>query len=166
MLGTKASVHWIEVPPWLEVGLGFVNKTNQQVKHFSFILPQNLLRSLYFKQLDKCITVQLLWKRLHQDKVDKSDYRKITIHSEKVIIFFKQLPWNEINNMDCNQPKLHYLQMPPTFWTCWNKPMFPERTIRVNDRDNNRKTSVTFLTWGCDFIAKHSNGSKEIVMTK
>ena len=37
------------------------------------------------------------------DKVDQSDYRKTTIHFEKISCQ-SQLPRNQINNMDQNQP--------------------------------------------------------------
>ena len=62
----------------------------------------------------------------HLDKVDQLDYRKITIHLEKVSCVNNKLPWNEKNNMDRNQPITTHRHV---LLNLWRKPVFPERSL-------------------------------------
>ena len=51
-----------------------------------------------FLKVSKCLKSDY-FNRDHLDKADQSDYRNITIHSRKLVVFH-----NLINNMDRNQP--------------------------------------------------------------
>ena len=78
------------------------------------------------------------YNRGHLDKVDQSNYRKITMYSEKVSWLVvnhnyhetKSTTWIEINQLQLTDV---------TFRTRWRNPVLPERSVWVNDGEDKRK---------------------------
>ena len=61
------------------------------------------------------------------NKVDQSDYRKITIHLRKLVVQYNyyEMKWTTWIKISQLQPR------DMTFWSCWRKLVFPEMSLAV-----------------------------------
>ena len=131
---------------------------------------KKFLHEYHWRTKDKpsCEMYDSVWRRAlqcdyynhgHLDKVGRSDYRKITVHSEKAS-YQSWLPRNEINNMDGNQPIRTYRSTWP-FVPAEESLCFLRGLLDWVTGAKNVNVSCNFdLRW--NFIAKHGNGREEI----
>ena len=66
-------------------------------------------------------------------------------------------PQSILITVTSNEPSTNHQSQTMTFWTCWSKFLFPERSSKMIDGSEKRKRQLVFELWNSRVFEKHRN---------